>query len=171
MRTERRLGLRKSMQADVVIDNQPASLLRGRISNVSVGGLYVCTIPAALAPHSRVELVFMRQVDGVTRVYRLSAMVVRRANEGVGLLINHYDLDAFRALVALLLEQAGSWSEAPAGAEKGERQTLSSSVNTGDEQAAQPGIGGNGRDMSPVSDPSTTTIRHNEAIPTKKEPS
>lgn len=128
MRTERRWGLRKSVQADVLIDNQPASLLRGRISDVSVGGLYVSTIPAALAPNSRVELVFMRQVQGVTRVYRLSAMVVRRGTEGVGLLINHYDLDAFRALVALLLEQTGSWSAA-----SGKQQPVSASVNTGDE--------------------------------------
>lgn len=169
MRTERRWGLRKTVQAEVVIDNQPTSLLRGRISNVSVGGLYVSTIPVALAPHSRVELVFMRQVQGVTRVYRLSAVVVRRGHEGVGLLINHYDLDAFRALVALLLEQSGSWGEAP-----GERQPVSASVNTGDEHRPL-GRGLAGTAGTAVAVARVEPIYHNDSPQrgdtTKKEPS
>lgn len=169
MRTERRWGLRKSVQADVLIDNQPASVLRGRVSNVSVGGLYVSTIPAALAPRSRVELVLMRQVAGATRVYRLSATVVRRANEGVGLLITHYDLDAFRALVALLLEQAGSWGETP-----GERQPISASVNTGDEHRPL-GLGLAGTAGTAVAVTGVEPIYHNDSPQrgdtTKKEPS
>ena len=156
MRTERRWGLRKAVQADVLIDNQPASLLRGRINDVSVGGLYVSTIPVALAPNSGVELVFMRQVQGATRVYRLSAMVVRRGNEGVGLLINHYDLDAFRALVALLLEQTGSGSEAS------EHQSVSASVNTGNERRPL-GLGLAGTAGTAVAAPRVEPIYHNDS--------
>jgi hypothetical protein len=108
MRTERRWGLRKSVLADVVIDNQPAGLARGRIANVSVGGLFVHTADAAPEPRSHVELVLLRQTGAGTRVYRIPTTVVRTANKGVGLVVNHYDLDTFRTLVALLLDSDSS---------------------------------------------------------------
>lgn len=100
---ERRWGMRKAVEIDVVIDNQPESLLRGQIGNVSVGGLYVRTEPRNLSKDSQVELVLMLQQDSGTRVYRMAAMVVRLTHEGAGLMFDQYDVNAFRALVGLLL--------------------------------------------------------------------
>ncbi len=100
---ERRWGLRKPVEIDVVIDNQPECLLRGQIGNVSVGGLYVRTEPGNLSKNSQVELVLMLQQDKGTRVYRMAAMVVRLTDDGAGLMFDQYDVNAFRALVVLLL--------------------------------------------------------------------
>jgi len=102
MRTERRWGMRKSVEVDVVIDNQPVSLLHGRIGNVSIGGLFVKTTPVALNPNSPVELVLMLHENGGTRVYRMPAIVVRLTNHGAGLIFDRYNIDAFRTLVFLL---------------------------------------------------------------------
>lgn len=102
---ERRWGMRKAIQVDVVIDNQPACLLRGRIGNVSTGGLFVQTEPTSLSQNEQVELVLMLQQESGTRVYRISAMVVRLAQDGAGLMFDQYDVNAFRALVVLLLAQ------------------------------------------------------------------
>jgi hypothetical protein len=100
---ERRWGLRKAIEVDVVIDNQPSSLLRGQIGNVSTGGLFVRTEPKSLQKNAQVELVLMLQQDSGTRVYRMPAMVVRLTHEGAGLMFDEYDVNAFRTLVVLLL--------------------------------------------------------------------
>lgn len=102
---ERRWGLRKAIEVDVVIDNQPASLLRGRIGNVSIGGLFVRTEAKNLRKNAQVELVLMLQQDSGTRIYRMPAMVVRLTQDGAGLMFDEYDVNAFRALVVLLLAQ------------------------------------------------------------------
>ena len=103
MQPERRWATRKSLTADVVVDHQPVGLARGRIANVSVSGLYVKT-GAPLPPQSQVELVLMRQTEAGTHVYRIPTTVVRKATEGLGLVVHRYDLDTFRTLVTLLLE-------------------------------------------------------------------
>lgn len=113
---ERRWGMRKTIGVDVVIDNQPVCLLRGHIGNVSVGGLFVQTEPTNLRKNSRVELVLLFQQDGPTRVYRMPALVVRTTADGVGLMFDQYDVDAFRALVVLLLAQRKATSTASADA-------------------------------------------------------
>jgi len=129
MRTERRSGLRKVVTADVVIDNQPAGLARGHIANVSVGGLFIHTADAAPELRSHVELVLLRQTGAGTRVYRIPTTVVRTAtNEGIGLMVNHYDLDTFRSLVALLLD-SNPPADAPNNGNPGDdRQRLDSEL-------------------------------------------
>lgn len=113
---ERRWGMRKAVEIDVVIDNQPECLLRGRIGNVSVGGLYVRTEPGSLSKNSQVELVLMLQQNNGTRVYRMAAMVVRLTHDGAGLMFDQYDVNAFRALVVLLLaKKAGAGAAASDG--------------------------------------------------------
>lgn len=102
VRTERRWGLRKAVQVDVLIDNQPACLLHGRIGNISIGGLFVRTSPHALDRNARVELVLLLQENGGTKVYRMPAIVVRHTAEGAGLIFDRYNIDAFRTLVFLL---------------------------------------------------------------------
>ena len=108
MGMERRWGMRKSVEVEVVIDNQPVCLLRGRIDNISIGGLFVHTEPAPLRMNTPVELVLLLEDDNGTRVYRLPAVVVRITAEGAGLMFDQYDVNAFRTLVVLLLEQQKS---------------------------------------------------------------
>lgn len=131
---ERRWGMRKAIEVDVVIDNQPACLLRGRIGNISVGGLYVRTEPGSLSKNSQVELVLMLQQDNGTRVYRLHAMVARLAPDGAGLMFDQYDVNAFRALVVLLLAQ----KKAAASATQGRANTLSYSIDGDGDVASVP---------------------------------
>lgn len=108
MDMERRWGVRKSIEVDVVIDNQPNCLQRGRIGDVSIGGLFVRTEPAGLAMNSQVELVLMLQQKDGTRVYRMPAMVARLTANGAGFMFDQYDVNAFRTLVVLLLARQKS---------------------------------------------------------------
>lgn len=105
MEMERRSGLRKPVDVDVVIDNQPLCLLRGTIDDIAIGGLFVKT-GGGLDVQSRVELVLMLRHNGTTQVYRLPALVVRVTDDGAGLKLDEYDLNAFRVLVALLIENS-----------------------------------------------------------------
>lgn len=102
---DRRWGMRKRVGVDVVIDNQPSCLLPGRIGNVSVGGLFVQTEATNLNPDARVEIVLMLQQGNGTSVYRMPAMVVRLTPNGAGLRFDEHDVNAFRALVVLLLAE------------------------------------------------------------------
>lgn len=131
---ERRWGMRKAIEVDVVIDNQPACLLRGRIGNVSIGGLYVRTEPGSLSKDSQVELVLMLQQDNGTRVYRMHAMVVRLTHDGAGLMFDQYDVNAFRALVVLLLAQ----KKAAASVTQDRVNTLSFSIDGDGDVASVP---------------------------------
>ncbi|HEY3487025.1 MAG TPA: PilZ domain-containing protein [Gammaproteobacteria bacterium] len=105
MGMDRRWGMRKPVSVDVVIDNLPSNLLRGHIGNISIGGLFVKTAPMPLRVNAPVELVLLLEDDDGTRVYRLPAVVVRLTPEGAGLMFDQYDVNAFRTLVVLLLEQ------------------------------------------------------------------
>lgn len=123
MGTERRWGARKAVEVDVVIDNQPLCLLRGRIGNISIGGLFVRTAGSALHENAKVELVLLLQEQGGTRVYRMPALVVRVTPEGAGFMFDQYDVNAFRTLVALVLDRqkrAASLEAPGAGQDAGE---------------------------------------------------
>lgn len=126
---ERRWGLRKSIEVDVVIDNQPTCLIRGRIGNVSIGGLFVRTEQTNLTMNSQVELVLMLQQEGGTQVYRLPAMVVRLTPQGAGLMFDQYDVDAFRTLVALLLAKQRAAPQP--GKDRSETTALPLSIDPG----------------------------------------
>lgn len=99
---ERRWGTRKSVEVDVVIDNQPAGLRRGRIGNVSAGGVFVRIDPEGLATKTPVELLLQLHDNG-TRVHRMPAIVARLTPSGAGFTFDQYNVEAFRALVVLLL--------------------------------------------------------------------
>jgi hypothetical protein len=131
---ERRWGTRKAMEVDVVIDNQPAGILRGRIGNVGVGGLFVRTAPTTLSKNAQVELVLMLRQESGTRVYRMPALVARLTPEGAGLMFDQYDVDAFRALVVLLLNRQ---RRAAADATRGLTKALSLSIDGGPDAASK----------------------------------
>jgi hypothetical protein len=105
MGMERRWGVRRPVEVDAWIDCQPACLLEGQISNISIGGLYVRTNASGLRLNAPVELVLTLDDEHETRVYRLPAVVVRLNEDGAGLMFDQYDVNAFRTLVVLLLER------------------------------------------------------------------
>jgi hypothetical protein len=105
MGMERRWGVRRPVEVEVLIDNQPACTLQGRVDNISIGGLFVKTEASSLRMNAPVELVLSIDEAGNKHVYRLPAVVVRQANGGVGLMFDQYDVSAFRTLVVLLLDR------------------------------------------------------------------
>lgn len=149
---DRRWGMRKPVGIDVVIDNHPSCLLRGRIGNVSVGGLFVQTEATNLNPNSRVEIVLMLQKDNGTSVYRMPAMVVRLTPSGAGLRFDEYDVNAFRALVMLLLAQ---------------RQTSTATART----PAEPFCIESGRAARPFEGTAAASVRAVEFVSARQEPS
>lgn len=110
MPMERRWGSRKSLEADVVIADEPRQVLPGRIGNISMGGVFVETDSVGLRNNSQIEVVLRSRDDG-TRVYRVPAMVVRITANGAGLMFDQYNVEAFRALVSLVLHQHPTTAE------------------------------------------------------------
>jgi hypothetical protein len=140
MGTERRWGARKPIEVDVVIDNQPLCLLHGRIGNISIGGLFVETASVGLHTNSKVELVLLLQEQGGTRVYRMPALVVRVAGNGAGFMFDEYDVNAFRTLVALVLDRQKRAADlAPRGTENAVLPGRPSGPDRGDAEAIAAG--------------------------------
>ncbi len=142
MEMERRWGVRKPVTVDVVVDNQPACLLRAQIGDISIGGLFVRTeAPQTLHRHARVELVLMPQQNGATRVYRLPATVVRLSTDGAGLMFDEYDLSAFRTLVLLLFGDKKLAATRPASAMSDDSNARQPRLNPDASSKSDDGVG------------------------------
>jgi hypothetical protein len=100
---EQRSGKRRAIDAQVVIDCRPTALTRGRIKNVSVGGMYIKMRPLRGLRNDHVKLVLVRRENGVSRIYRLPAVVIRWTRDGAGLMFSELTPNAFYALLAILL--------------------------------------------------------------------
>lgn len=105
MGMEHRCGSRRSIDANVIIDCRPAGLVRGRIQNISVGGLFIKMRPPGGMASDRVKVVFVRRDRGVTRLYRMPALVIRWNRLGAGLMFSELSANAFYALLAILLAE------------------------------------------------------------------
>lgn len=105
MGMEHRCGTRRSIDAGVIVDCRPAGLVRGRVQNISVGGLYVKMRPVAGIANDRVYIVFIRRDRGVTRFYRIPAVIIRWTREGAGLMFSELTSNSFYALLAILLSE------------------------------------------------------------------
>ncbi len=105
MGMEHRCGARRAIDAGVIIDSRPAGLVRGRIRNISVGGLYVKMRPAPGMTSDRVKIVFVRRDRGVCRIYRMPAVIVRWTRDGAGLMFSELSSNSFYALLAILLAE------------------------------------------------------------------
>lgn len=105
MGLEHRTGSRRRIDAKVIIDCRPAGLMRGKIQNISVGGLFIRMRPPARMVSDRVKVVFIRSDRGVSRLYRLPAIVIRWNREGAGLMFTDLSANAFYALLAILLAE------------------------------------------------------------------
>ena len=102
---EHRCGTRRKIDAGVIVDCRPAGLVRARIQNISVGGLYVKMRPLAGIAADRVRVIFMRRDRGVCRLYRMPAVVVRWSRDGAGLMFSELTSNSFYALLAILLAE------------------------------------------------------------------
>jgi hypothetical protein len=115
---EHRCGTRRTIDARVVVDCRPTGLMRGRIKNVSAGGLYVKMRPLRGMTNDQVRLVLVRHDRGVYRLYRLPAVIIRWTRDGAGLMFNELTPNAFYALLSILLaeEQRKTGIRPPPGA-------------------------------------------------------
>lgn len=118
---EHRCGTRRQIDADVIVDCRPQGLVHGRIRNISVGGLFVKMRPMPGLPNDRVKVVFVRRERGVSRIYRLPAVVMRWSREGAGLMFSELTPNAFYALLAILLAEEQRERERAARASPGAR--------------------------------------------------
>lgn len=105
MGMEHRCGARRAIDAGIIVDSRPAGLVRGRIRNISVGGLYVKMRPPPGMTSDRVKIVFVRHDRGVCRIYRMPAVIVRWTREGAGLMFSELTSNSFYALLAILLAE------------------------------------------------------------------
>lgn len=105
MGMEHRCGARRSIDANVIIDCRPVGLVRGRIQNISVGGLFIRMRPPAGLTNDRVKVVFVRRERGITRLYRMPAVIIRWNRHGAGLMFSELSANAFYALLAILLAE------------------------------------------------------------------
>lgn len=114
---EHRSGKRRVVDAQVVVDCRPLGLMRGRIKNVSAGGLFIRMKPLRGMRSDHVKLVLVRRERGVSRIYRLPAVILRWARDGAGLMFSDLTPNAFYALLAILLadEQHRSGKRPPPG--------------------------------------------------------
>lgn len=102
---EHRCGTRRMIDAGIIVDCRPAGLARGRVRNISVGGLYVKMRPMPGSAQDQVNVIFVRRERGVSRIYRLPAVVVRWTREGAGLMFTELTSNSFYALLAILLAE------------------------------------------------------------------
>ena len=105
MGIEHRCGTRRAIDAAVIIDSRPGGLVRGRVRNISIGGLYVKMRPVPGIKNDRVKIVFVRHDRGVCRIYRLPAVIIRWGREGAGLMFSELTSNSFYALLAILLAE------------------------------------------------------------------
>lgn len=108
MGMEHRGGSRRSIDANVIIDCRPAGLVRGKIQNISVGGIFIRMRPPARMSSDRVKVVFVRRDRGISRLYRLPAVIIRWNRQGAGLMFTELSANAFYALLAILLAEEQS---------------------------------------------------------------
>jgi hypothetical protein len=86
---EHRLSVRTPLTMDVAIYYNGLGLLRGRSLDVSRHGMFVTTGPMVLPLHAIVDVAFPLESGKYGEPpQRTSAMVVRLANDGMGLMFN-----------------------------------------------------------------------------------
>jgi len=106
MGAEHRWNERQATDHKVLIYVRPHGSRQARIRDVSTSGLFVELPPCApLSNNTRVELIFVRSVNRVSRILRVPALVVRTTQSGAGLMFLDSNLMAFRALLTQLLAE------------------------------------------------------------------
>ncbi|QKT02486.1 PilZ domain-containing protein [Ectothiorhodospiraceae bacterium 2226] len=108
---ERRGRLRRDVELNVNLQyrNHRGAVGRWcRTRDLGLGGAFIGVERCPLPCKTPVELVFLLRAGSVIRLYRLGARVVRRSEEGLGLVFDHFDTRTFQALLEVL-----SWGDQP----------------------------------------------------------
>jgi len=100
MGMEHRWGQRTPLTCEVLIGQRSHKLVRGRIRDVSIGGMFVETPKARLAVHSVVDIVFVEHWGRVIRIHRLPAVVVRASTTGVGVMFGQLNPKEYSTLMS-----------------------------------------------------------------------
>lgn len=83
---EHRCGQRESVELAVGLNLPGRPLLRARSRDISTSGIFIVLPVEELALHMRVELALTFHDGDVTRIRRVTAMVVRLSEDGSGLM-------------------------------------------------------------------------------------
>ncbi len=101
---EHRWSARKTVDAQAVIYQRGARIVRGSIGDIGLEGLFVRTGPVRLRTNTLVEVEFSIPTGGMT-TFRIPALITHRSEEGIGLMFHTFDQQAFRAIQALVYER------------------------------------------------------------------
>lgn len=102
MAIERRQSMREPATFDATLSYPPLGLLRSKVRDISLDGMFVETGPIALHANTPVEVTVRLQKGNPREAYRLRALVVRVARDGAGLMFGDFDDATFRAVRDLL---------------------------------------------------------------------
>jgi len=99
---------RKPVNMDVTLIAGHGIPFHATLTNVSFDGGYITTSNKALMPKTQLTLVLQKDEDGVQRIFRMSATVVRQDHKGAGIAFNDFDPDTVRSLRTIYKETRGS---------------------------------------------------------------
>ncbi len=104
MPSERRLGPRKQLALEVMLDRSHLGLRRYRTRDVSLDGVYLedSGDPLRLRRNSVVDLVLKIPGNGKIRHHRVQAKVATVKGGGARLIFRHLDENTYTALVDLV---------------------------------------------------------------------
>jgi hypothetical protein len=102
MTRERRLGPRRRLALEVMLNHHRLGLQRCRTRDVSLEGVFVETDKLALRRNTIVDLVLKIPVDGKTKHYRIQAKTANVRGHGARFIFRTLDEKAYAALVDLL---------------------------------------------------------------------
>jgi len=112
MRIEHRWAPRQPATVPVSLACRTIGLLRGWLRNVSKGGALV-QVSTQLPPHAPVEVILPIYPGPSQRLCRLSAIVARCGDDGVGLMFDRVEPEAWLALLAHLAAETPGEREQP----------------------------------------------------------
>ncbi len=102
---EHRRSMRKPATFHVTLSYPPLGLLRSKVRDISLDGMFIETGPIALHANTPVEVMVRLQKGNTRDAYRLRALVVRVARDGAGLM---FDDATSRAARDLLLKSSAA---------------------------------------------------------------
>ncbi|MFQ5935914.1 MAG: PilZ domain-containing protein [Acidiferrobacterales bacterium] len=102
MPRERRLGPRKLLALEVMLDHSRHGMQRYQTRDVSLEGVYIDADGLTLRKNSVVELVLKIPANGKTKHYRIKAKLATVRRQGARFIFRNLDEKAYTALVDLL---------------------------------------------------------------------
>ncbi len=101
---ERRWGARKSISCKVMLSHSQQRLLHGRITDISISGMFIKTVTTLLTNNNRVNITLAIEDEGVTQILKFQALTIRSTEEGVGLKFENLSIGVVKLLLIFLLK-------------------------------------------------------------------